>query len=93
MAKKEEYYTNLRKSLEETTTFPTKYMYKFIIPTHKNKQQEIENMFNNLGAVINTKFSKNKKFTSITIYVMMNTVDEIIQKYEEVGEIEGVILL
>jgi putative lipoic acid-binding regulatory protein len=93
MSKKKEFYTGLRKTLEETTIFPTKYMFKFIIPTDKDKIETIENMFNNIGAVINTKFSKSKKFTSITILVLMKSVDEIIKKYEEVDTVDGVISL
>ena len=50
-------------------------------------------MFNKLGAVINSKSSKNKKFTSFTILVDMNSADEIIDKYKEVGTVEGVISL
>jgi phosphoribosyl-ATP pyrophosphohydrolase len=50
-------------------------------------------MFNHLGAVINTKKSKSAKYTSITVLVMMNTVDKVIQKYIEVETVEGVISL
>lgn len=93
MQKKEDFYKNLKVKLEETTTFPTKYMFKFIIPTDKNKLDGIENMFNHLGAVINTKKSKSAKYTSVTIIVMMKSVKEIIEKYTEVDTIEGVISL
>ncbi len=93
MSKKEAFYSNLKIKLEETTTFPVKYMFKFIIPTNKNKLIAIENMFNHLGAVINTKKSKSAKYTSITVLVMMNTVDKVIQKYIEVETVEGVISL
>ncbi|MCF6350442.1 MAG: DUF493 family protein [Flavobacteriaceae bacterium] len=93
MSKKELFYSNLKTKLEETTTFPEKYMFKFIIPTDKKKIINIENMFNHLGAVINTKESKNAKYTSITVHVIMRTVDEIIQKYIEVETIDGVISL
>jgi putative lipoic acid-binding regulatory protein len=77
----------------ETTSFPTEYLYKFIIPTSKEKLKEIENIFNNMGAVINSKPSSNGKYTSLSIYVKMNTPDEIINKYKEVSKIEGVISL
>jgi hypothetical protein len=50
-------------------------------------------MFNKLGAVIRSKTSKNKKFTSLTILVDMNSSSEIIEKYKEVGTVEGVISL
>ncbi|MCK4561586.1 MAG: DUF493 family protein [Flavobacteriaceae bacterium] len=68
-------------------------MYKFIIPTNNDKFAVIENIFNNLGAIINSKKSKNGKYTSLTIMVKMNSVDDIISKYKEVAKIEGVISL
>jgi len=68
-------------------------MFKFIIPTDKNKFKQIDNMFNKLGAVIRSKTSKNEKFTSLTILVDMSSPDEIIEKYKEVGTVEGVISL
>ena len=93
MSKESEFYDKLKLSLEETTTFPTNYMFKFIIPTDKDKFEQIDNMFNKLGAVIRSKTSKNEKFTSLTILVDMNSSDEIIKKYKEVGTVEGVISL
>jgi len=93
MSKQSEFYDKLKVSLEETTTFPTNYMFKFIIPTDKDKFTQIDNMFNKLGAVISSKSSKNEKFTSLTILVDMKSADEIIEKYKEVGMVEGVISL
>jgi len=93
MSKESAFYNKLKISLEETTTFPSNYMFKFIIPTDKDKFDQIENMFNRLGAIINSKLSKNGKFTSLTILVDMKSADEIIEKYKEVGTVEGVISL
>lgn len=93
MSKESEFYNKLKLSLEETTSFPTNYMFKFIIPTDKDKFKQIDNMFNKLGAVIRSKTSKNEKFTSLTILVDMSSPDEIIDKYKEVGTVEGVISL
>lgn len=93
MDKKEDFYGKLKKKLEETTKFPTKYMFKFIIPNDNNKIVAIENMFNHIGAVISTKSSKSDKYKSLTILVTMKSVNEIIKKYEEVDTIKGVISL
>jgi hypothetical protein len=93
MSKESEFYDKLKLSLEETTSFPTNYMFKFIIPTDKDKFKQIDNMFNKLGAVIRSKTSRNEKFTSLTILVDMSSPDEIIEKYKEVGTVEGVISL
>ncbi|HIP27019.1 MAG TPA: DUF493 family protein [Flavobacteriaceae bacterium] len=93
MDKKEDFYSKLKEKLEETTKFPTKYMFKFIIPNDNNKIVAIENMFNHIGAVISTKSSKSDKYRSLTILVTMKSVDEVIEKYEEVDTIKGVISL
>ncbi len=93
MSKESEFYKKLKNSLEETTTFPTKYTFKFIIPSEDKKFKEIENIFNNLGAIINSRSSKTGKYKSLTIFVNMNTPDEIITKYREVAKVDGVISL
>ena len=93
MSKQSEFYKKLKQSLLETTEFPTKYMFKFIIPTDKDKFKTIESIFDNLGAVISSKPSKNGKYTSMSILVTMEDPDMIIAKYQEVSLVEGVISL
>ena len=88
-----EFYKKLKIRLEETSSFPTKYMFKFIIPADTEKFKKIENIFNNLGAVISSKPSKTEKFTSITVLVNMESADKIIESYKEVSKVEGVISL
>ena len=93
MSKESEFYEKLRQSLLETTEFPTKYMFKFIIPTDPSKSKVIEDIFDNLGAVIDSKPSKNGKYTSLTVLVKMKDPEEIIEKYKQVSKVEGVISL
>jgi putative lipoic acid-binding regulatory protein len=55
---------------------------------------QIHAIFDDMGAVINTKESKNGKYTSVSINVRMKNPDSVIAKYKRVGkEIEGVISL
>jgi putative lipoic acid-binding regulatory protein len=68
-------------------------MFKFIIPTDKDKSKMIEEIFDNLGAVIDSKPSKNGKYTSLTVLVNMKDPEEIIKKYKQVSKVEGVISL
>ena len=93
MSKESDFYEKLKKSLIETTEFPTKYMYKFIIPTGEEKFKQIETVFDNMGAVINSKPSKTGKYTSLTVLVTMASPDEVIEKYQKVSKVEGVISL
>ena len=93
MNSEEEFYKKLKISLEETTQFPSEYMYKFIIPADKKKFTEIETIFDHTGAVIKTKPSKTGKYNSITVLVKMKNADAVIEKYKEVSNVEGVISL
>jgi len=90
----EEFYEKLRSQLYDTSLWPSEYLYKFIVKTNKTKIAATEALFNNMGAVIETKESKNGKYTSISINVLMKNPDAVINKYKEVAEkIEGVISL
>ncbi|PIF01199.1 MAG: hypothetical protein CR994_01140 [Maribacter sp.] len=88
-----EFYSRLRIQLEESTQWPSFYLYKFIVLTDEGKIGRIHSIFNNLGAVIDSKLSKNGKYTSLSIRVNLENPDAVIEKYIEVGAIEGVISL
>ena len=89
----EEFYDKLRVQLEETSKWPSNYLYKFIVKSDTDKVDQIHNIFDNMGAIINSKKSKNGKYTSISVTVNLDGPDAVIKKYKEVGEIEGVISL
>lgn len=91
--KTEEFYIRLREELNNTSTWPSEYLYKFIVPTSPNNIEEVEEAFNNVGAVITTKQSKNQKYTSISINVMMESPEQVIEKYIKVSTIVGIISL
>ncbi|TAI49802.1 DUF493 family protein [Flagellimonas allohymeniacidonis] len=91
--KSEEFYTRLKEQLLENTTWPSDYLYKFIIPTDEKRIEQINNIFNNTGAVIESKKSKKGNYTSISITVHLKNPDEVIAKYKEVSLVEGVISL
>ncbi len=89
----EDFYAKLKIQLADTSIWPTAYLYKFIVPTDKAKVAQIEEIFDNMGAVIETKESRTGKYTSISINIRMKNPDAVIEKYKEVGQIEGVISL
>lgn len=90
----EEFYNKLRVQLYETSSWPSEYLYKFIVLTDTSKVVQIEDLFDNLGAVINTIVSKNAKYTSVSINVTMENPEAVIEKYKEVTlNVEGVISL
>ncbi len=91
--KSEEFYKRLKDQLSESTAWPSNYLYKFIVPTEEEKIDQIHRIFDNTGAVIESKQSKKGNYTSISITVNRKNPDEVIEKYLEVGTIKGVISL
>lgn len=92
--KTKEFYKKLKDQLYDTSLWPSEYLYKFIVKSDANKIEEVEAIFNHLGAVIKTTESKNGKYTSISISVKMKNPEHVIEKYIEVSEnVEGVISL
>lgn len=90
----EEFYNKLRVQLSDTSSWPSEYLYKFIVISDAEKIVTIEALFDNIGAVIKTVESKNGKYTSVSINVQMGSPDAVIEKYIEVTEtVEGVISL
>ena len=93
-SKSEDFYQKLRAQLYDTALWPSEYLYKFIVVSDTKKITQIEDLFDNMGAVINTTESKNGKYTSVSINVSMRNPDAVISKYKEVAEkVEGVISL
>lgn len=92
--KAEEFYKKLKDQLKETSTWPSEYLYKFILKTDVHKIEALESLFNGVGAVIHTTKSKNGKYTSISINLIMKNPEAVVSKYIEVtNTIEGVISL
>lgn len=92
--KSEDFYKKLRHQLYETSSWPSEYLYKFIVPTSPEKINQIEDLFNNLGAVITKKESGKGTYTSVSINLQMKDPDAVIDKYKEVAQkVEGVISL
>ena len=88
------FYNNLNRLLEETSQWPNEYLFKFIIKSDINKIKIIESIFDNIGAVIKKKNSSNNNYTSISVNVIMDNPETVIEKYKEVSKkVEDVILL
>ena len=88
MSDKKEFYSKLKVQLDDTTSFPADYMYKFIVPTDENQVQEVEDLFNDSGAVINTKKSKTGKYVSVSIVLKIESSDKVISYYKKAGKIK-----
>ncbi len=91
--KSEEFYGRLKAELLNTQSWPSDYLYKFIVPTDSAKIEQINKIFDNTGAVIESRQSRKGKYTSISITVHLKDPDAVISKYKEVSAVEGVISL
>ena len=91
--KTEEFYKRLHSQLEEDTQWPSPYLYKFIVPASNEKIAEIERIFDNTGATIQTRDSSKGNYSSVSIKVTMASPEAVIEKYQEVSKVEGVISL
>lgn len=91
--KTEDFYKRLKEELANSTIWPSEYLFKFIIPTDNHKIAVIEKSFDNMGAVIKTNTSKNGKYTSISVNTTMKSAQAVIDKYQELSTIEGIISL
>ena len=93
MSDREAFYIKLKGQLEDTTKFPAKYLYKFIVPTDANQVEEVKELFNNGGAVIDTKKSRTGKYNSVSIHLTVKSADEVIAYYKKADVIKGIISL
>ncbi|MCH3882615.1 MULTISPECIES: DUF493 family protein [Tenacibaculum] len=93
MEDKKAFYIKLKAQLDDTTEFPADYMYKFIVPTDGNQVQEVEDLFDDSGAVIKTKKSKTGKYCSVSIVLKVASSDKVISYYKKAEGIKGIISL
>jgi hypothetical protein len=89
----DEFYQRLKEELLRTTSWPSDYLYKFIIPTDAEKIVIIQSVFDNTGAVIESKKSSKGKYTSLSVTVHLSDPEAVIEYYKEVAKVEGVISL
>ena len=88
----EEELQKFKEKIVETTTFPSVYMFKFIVPSENRSIALVENLFD-AGTDLHTKESGNGKYTSITGMQVVVNVDEIMEVYKKAAEIKGIVFL
>lgn len=91
--KTEEFYKRLKAQLEDNFSWPSTYLYKFIVPSDPAKVAAIKDIFADTSANLQTKESSKGTFTSVSVKVRMKSPDAVIEKYLEVSKVEGVISL
>lgn len=93
MSDKNQFYAKLKAQLDDTSTFPSDYLYKFIVPTDGNQVQEVEALFNDTGAIVTTKKSKTGKYVSVSIVLKIESSSKVISYYRKAEKVKGIISL
>ena len=88
-----EFYERLKNELLETSLWPTRYLYKFIIPKDEAKLAQLEDVFKNTDAEITTRPSAGNKYTGVSVSLTVKNPDEVIAFYKEAGKVEGILSL
>jgi uncharacterized protein len=88
----EEFYTNLHDRLKANTSWPTVYMFKFILPNDNRKMALMRQIFEEDSRFFE-KTSNKGNYISVTVKIVMLNPDEVIARYKQVAEIDGVIML
>ncbi len=91
--KSEEFYKRLLSQLQEDTSWPSEYLFKFIVPAELEKIAEVRSAFDDLDAAIVTRDSTKGNYTSISVKAMLDSPETVIEKYLQVSKVEGVISL
>ena len=89
---KEEDLEKFKQRLLESTTFPTVYMFKFIIESNNRNIALVENLFDE-DADIHIKESETGKYTSVTAKQVTVSADDIIKVYRKASLIKGIMFL
>lgn len=85
----QEWVNAFRIKLDQHHTWPSVYIFKFIVPI--GKEVELKSLF---PLYITTdKLSTQGNYISVTLQMMMDSSDAVIEVYERVSKIEGLIAL
>ena len=93
MKDKENFYQKLKLQLDDTTKFPSDYLYKFIVSASDNRVNQVRQIFENSAQSISIKKSKTGKYNSISIVINLENSNEVISYYKQAEKIEGIISL
>lgn len=84
-----EAFDDLRRTLDESYTWPVLYMFKFIAP--KDKIDKLKTLFPKNELI--ERESKEGNYLSLTCKILVNSSEEVIRVYRQASKIEGVISL
>ena len=83
------WFDSFREKLDQHHSWPTLYMFKFIVP--RGKEEDVKALFP--LHTTSEKESTKGNYISLTFQMMMPSRDEVINVYRKVSAIEGIIAL
>ncbi len=87
------FYKNLKQSLDECHTWPTNYLFKFIVENTPDKRNQLMSLFDSKNIAVKEKISSNSKYVSFSISQEVGSAESVIKTYQLVSKIEGIISL
>lgn len=80
---------SFREKLDRHYTWPALYVFKFIVPA--GREEEVKQLFPLQPTV--EKSSKQGKYKSVTVEMLMSSGEEVLTIYIEASKIEGIVAL
>lgn len=89
---KDQDYSELKKKLNESGSWPRVYFFKFIVPSDNQKLAQVEALF---GAEANVLLKQSSKgnYVSISAKELMLNAEGVIDRYKRASKIEGLMAL
>ena len=88
----EEARERLRQRLNEVHQWPSVYMFKFIMEPDPERLKALLDLFPAESEILR-KYSTGGKYLSLTVKEVMMTAEDILERYERVATIGGIIVL
>lgn len=85
----QEWFDNFRIKLDQHYSWPSLYMFKFIVPG--GKEDDLKKLFPN--HTFTEKNSTQGKYVSLTMQIMASSSDSVIEVYQKAARVEGLIAL
>ncbi|NVK04746.1 MAG: DUF493 family protein [Flavobacteriia bacterium] len=86
-------YEKLREQLQELESWPSVYMFKFIVPADNQKVAQVEALFDTEESEVTMRTSKNGNFVAVTAKELMVNPEAVIARYKDAEGIEGLMSL
>ena len=82
-------YHNFKNRLDEIHTWPSSYLFKFVVP--EAKKGELLSVMPT--GMVRERSSASQKYVSISLTAKMESADEVVAVYKQVAHIEGIVTL